>query len=409
MTKPKPSASSSYGEMLKPSHDYPKRGYIEGFYGRLLSWDDRRRILHHLRDLGMSDYFYAPKDDPCHRFQWRQDYDSDWRHAFQNFTREAKTLDITVSAGLAPGIDFDFSGLDQGQDQGDYAILLNKAQAMLADGADAIGLLMDDIDPGFPSHAGGFAHEGAAHTALANRLAQDLDCPLHLTPRIYADNIYADNIEDGGQYLDHMARHLDPAIKVFTCGAHIVAADTDLADTKMIAHGFAAERLMIWDNLYAHDYCPRRLFLGAYMGRHDDQDILLNPTGMVETDVLLLSQMAKGPDQWRDTCREHGVPEAFFDVAAAFWLPPHHALDHTPQDYGLMPISPDRFEDMLKALDELLWRWKSPLQREWYGYLMGLRQDILLLSGQMSPWRINKTLPVLLAPHFQSDLNTKKD
>ena len=402
MTKPKPSPSTSYYEMPNAARGRSKRGYIEGFYGRLLSWGDRGRILNHLHDLGMTDYFYAPKDDPCHRFQWRQGYKDDWRQVFQDFTRHAKTLDITVSAGLAPGIDFDFSGLDQGQ--GDYAILLQKAQAMVADGADAIGLLMDDIDPGFPGHAGGFAHEGAAHTALANRLAQDLDCPLHLTPRIYADNI-----ENDGQYLNHMTRHLDLAIKVFTCGAHIVATDTDLTDTKIITHGFAAERLMIWDNLYAHDYCPRRLFLGAYIGRHDDQDILLNPTGMIETDLLLLSQMAKGPDHWRDTCRGYGVPEAFFEVAAAFWLPPHDALDNTPQDYDLKPISPDRFDDMLKALDELLWRWKSPLQREWYGFLMGLRQDILLFSGQMSPWRINKTLPVLLAPHFQPDPNTKKD
>ena len=402
MTKPKPSPSSPLQEQRQDETPRPRRGYIEGFYGKLLSWADRGRILHHLSDLGMTDYFYAPKEDPCHRFQWRQDYDGDWRQDFQHFAREAKAFGITVSAGLAPGIDFDFTGMGHGQ--GDYAILLKKAQGMIDDGADAIGLLMDDIDSGFPGHAGGFDHEGAAHTALANKLRQDLDCPLHLTPRIYADNI-----EDDGWYLDHMARHLDPAIKVFTCGAHIVSANTDLTDTKIITHGFAPHRLMIWDNLYAHDYCPRRLFLGAYLGRHDDQDILLNPTGMIETDLLLLSQMAKGPDHWQNTCRDHGVPDAFFEVAAAFWLPPHDALDPTPQDYSLMPINPDQFDDMLTALDALLWRWKSPLQREWYPFLMGLRQDILLLSRQMSPWRINKTLPVLLAPHFQPDQITKKD
>ena len=389
---------------------HARRGYIEGYYGRLLSWDDRKRIVDHLSNLGMTDYFYAPKDDPFHRFQWRREYDDEWRQAFQQFAQYAKTRHITVSAGLAPGIDFDFTGLEQDpkKSESDYAILMQKAQQMIDDGASEIGLLMDDIDAGFPGHAGGFDHEGAAHTALANRLAADLDRPLHLTPRIYADNIYQEDAKKNGKYLAHMAKHLNPSIKVFTCGAHIIAADTSLSKTHMIKSGFAPDQLMIWDNLYAHDYCPRRLFLGAYWGRHDDQDILLNPTGLIETDLLLLSQMANGADHWQDTCRDHGVPDAFFDVAGAFWLPPHDDLDDTAQTLGIKPINPDRFDEMLKALDELLWRWKSPLQREWYPYLMGLRQDILLLKGEMSPWRINKTLPVLLAPHFQSGHDKKK-
>ena len=71
--------------------------------------------------------------------------------------------------------------------------------------------------------------------------------------------------------------------------------------------------------------CPRRLFLGAYLGRHDDQDILLNPTGMIETDLLLLSQMAKGPDHWRLPAE---IMRQTRSLVAAFWLPPHDALDH---------------------------------------------------------------------------------
>ena len=47
-------------------------GYIEGYYGRLLSFAERGRILKQLKHLGMNSYFYAPKDDPYHRFNWRQ-------------------------------------------------------------------------------------------------------------------------------------------------------------------------------------------------------------------------------------------------------------------------------------------------------------------------------------------------
>ena len=399
----------------------PRRGYIEGYYGRLLSWDDRHRIINHMASIGMTDYFYAPKDDPCHRFQWRRDYDQDWQDHFRQFTQDAKSLGISVSAGIAPGIDFDFSSLHHASPQheshhetyqeshqaktNDYAILVKKSRQLADLGATEIGLLLDDINPRFFDHGavdddGDFSHEGAAHTALANALLDALDVPLHLTPRIYADNI-----EDDGQYLNHMARHLNPAIKVFTCGTHIIAADTELTSTSLVKAGLRQDRLMIWDNLYAHDYCPRRLFLGAYLGRHHHQDLWLNPTGMVETDCFLLSQMAVAlnngdSSSWHQTCRDFGVPDAFFGIAHGFWLPPHDDLDKTPADHGIFPITPDQYETALTALDELLWRWKSPLQREWYPYLMGLRQDILLLSQQMSPWRIRKSLPPLLAAHF---------
>ena len=48
-------------------------------------------------------------------------------------------------------------------------------------------------------------------------------------------------------------------------------------------------------------------------------------------------------------------------------------------------------DDALAALEILLWRWKAPLQREWYSCLMGLKQDILLSDGQLSLERLEKT------------------
>ena len=52
----------------------PITGYAEGFYGRLLSWAERARILATLQSLGMNTYYYAPKEDPWHRFDWRTPY-----------------------------------------------------------------------------------------------------------------------------------------------------------------------------------------------------------------------------------------------------------------------------------------------------------------------------------------------
>ena len=47
-------------------------GYIEGYYGRLLSWKNRKLIIKSLNKNNMNTYFYAPKEDVCHRIYWRK-------------------------------------------------------------------------------------------------------------------------------------------------------------------------------------------------------------------------------------------------------------------------------------------------------------------------------------------------
>lgn len=126
---------------------------------------------------------------------------------------------------------------------------------------------------------------------------------------------------------------------------------------------------------------------------------MLNPTGMVETDCLLLALMRAGPDRavWRQAIVDHGVPEEFFAVAAYFDLPPDSGQSPEAILSEAEPTD-SMVEESLAALDGLLWRWKSPLQREWYPYLMGLRADLLFRGGRMDPLRVKKTFPPLLAP-----------
>ena len=81
------------------------RGYIEGYYGRILSWQDRHRIIDQLATLGMSSYLYAPKEDVSHRLRWRTAWDAEWCAAFADFCAYAATCNIQVLAGIAPGID----------------------------------------------------------------------------------------------------------------------------------------------------------------------------------------------------------------------------------------------------------------------------------------------------------------
>jgi hypothetical protein len=369
-------------------------GYIEGYYGRLLDWRDRNRLLGGVAAAAMTSYFYAPKEDAFHRQFWRQPYDKAWHSEFTQFAATAAAKNIHLIAGIAPGLDFDFASLDASTDQkNDFTILVAKARQFLANGASMIALLMDDIAADFEARSGSFTNEGRAHAELANRLGLAIDAAIIIVPRIYADSLITPDDTQSFTYLEQFVGHLDPQHQVVYCGDDIVAP-RPFGDAG--GHLDPAS-IIIWDNFYANDYCPRRLFLGPWRSA-DMPHIMLNPTGMIETDLLLLGLVAGTRDQagrgseagkiyWRELIQKAAVPDAFFDIAAYFDAPYGFAAEFP------MPSA----KTALAALEILLWRWKSPLQREWYPHLMGLKQDILLANGELPLERIGKTQMAPLA------------
>ena len=376
------------------------RGYLEGYYGRLLDWPERHAILDTLVGLGMNAYAYAPKEDARHRLHWREPYDPAWRTAFAGFCREAAARGVSVIAGLAPGIDFDFAALAPPSPTHDSAVRtgsraartrtgrtdLDVAHDKLAllreDGATRLMLLMDDIDPDFDRRSGGLPSEGEAHARLANRLGEALDASLIVVPRIYARELAA----VAPNYLPDFARTLDTRHAVSVCGRDIVSRVVHSDDCTL--PGDVADReTILWDNLYANDYCPRRLFVGPWSGRDGVDDVLLNATGWPETDKLQLALMAAGEDEEaaRAALAAHGVPPAFELVRDAF----RHPATNDRIDAPLPELAAS--EAVIEALDELQWRWKTPLSREWYPYLIGLRQDLLYAGGELPFDRVVKT------------------
>jgi len=381
--------SNTRKDTTPPVHN----GYIEGYYGRLLSWQERSQMLETLSDLGMSTYLYAPKEDPCHRLDWRQPWGRDWEAGFSELARQAQDLGLHLMAGVAPGLDFDFGSFTGTGN--DMEILCRKTHRLKTLGASSVMLLMDDIDADFSERSGHFSTEGEAHAALANAISSRIGEPVSLTPRVYADEIQ-DKAEG---YLETMLKTLDPRHLITWCGAYIVDPEPGLETSALGRFELPPERVIFRDNLYANDYCPRQLWLGPWQGRDNIRQIMLHPTGLPYTDRLLLSVMAAGPDRqrWASTLRDHGVPEEFHLLASFFDLPPdlRKPIDETPFDQGRIPA-------WLDALDRLLWKWKSPLAREWYPYLMALRGDLLRLDGQMNELRIRKTYPPALEATIRS-------
>jgi len=201
----------------------------------------------------------------------------------------------------------------------------------------------------------------------------------------------------------------------FYCGREIVARAPSLNDLQALTDKLSRQ-IIIWDNFYANDYCPRRFYVGPWSGRQSCADLVINPTGMLHTDKLLMQIVASvrnassdsdsdsesdsnsdsnDYELWRQCIKDAGVPNSFHEIAHHFSAPVFS--DHTAAAEKDSHGSHPPVTAQLAAIEQLLWHWKSPLAREWYPYLMGLKQDLSIADGQLSELRIRKTQNLPLA------------
>ena len=374
-------------------------GYIEGFYGKLLTWENRKLIVKSLKKNKMNTYFYAPKEDNNHRLTWREKYNLKWRKNFCEFTKFSKVNNINVIAGIAPGLDFDFSNFNDKakiKESLDYILLHNKARQLLNDGATSIALLLDDIPEDFFNKFGDKISEGTSHGILANTLSESLGKNIYFVPRIYADEL----IYDEPNYLKDLASVLNTKTKIFYCGKNIVSKT--LKTHSKIKRLFSND-LIYWDNYYANDYCPRRFFVGPYIGRKTLKNIMINPTGLINTDLMILDIVASNlndkifANKWKKILKNHGVPTIFHKIKQYF-LKPNFGSDPLP-DMSDINIT------HIEALDFLLWKWKSELSREWYPYLLSLKHDLQLKLNLLPSERLIKTQTIPLYEYIIKKLN----
>jgi hyaluronoglucosaminidase len=376
-------------------------GYIEGYYGRLLDWTERAGLLAHLAAGGGNAYLYAPKEDPLHRRDWRVPYDHRWRRSFARFAAQGRAVGVDVIPGMAPGLSFDYL------DEKDYAALLGKLAAFRDMGCRVLALLMDDIPPRLPAHCRGrFASLGEAHGRLLGRLQLDLNrggrkCRLWFCPTVYTDQ-FATGPVARDPYLTDLAALIPRDIPLLWTGPGIISERLTAGNLRAVSRLFRGN-LLLWDNLYANDYCPQKLFVGPYRGRSPElqsltRGILLNPTGLPATDRFLLDLLAafyRGEPAargWKDAVEAHGIPAAFLRVAKFLATP-----FFRPSAGDLAPASAAAFR---KALHPLIWDWKGPLHLEWYPYLFMLDADLKACGkGKERPdaaW-VRKRYPPILA------------
>ncbi|MEO6094913.1 MAG: beta-N-acetylglucosaminidase domain-containing protein [Fibrobacteria bacterium] len=378
-------------------------GYIEGYYGRLFGWEERASLIDHIAaqrfpgDAGTGGiagkagkpwksrtawkgggaYLYAPKEDAFHRQHWRTRYPAEWRNRFAKLAAHAAGRGVELVPGMAPGLSFDYLSFD------DYRILLSKFRDFLKLGCRSLALLMDDIPPVLPENCGKvFRTLGHAHGELLMRLLGDLramepECRLWFCPTVYTDQ-FASGPPEKDPYLLDLAATMPKDIPLMWTGPRIIAERLDAGSLRSVAKMFGGN-VLLWDNLYANDYCPNKLFVGPYHGRSKvvwtkTRGLLLNPTGLPATDRLLLDLLADfrrgraAKSAWKDAMVRYALPKEFL-VVAPFLASPFFRPN--PAD-----IAPKRIQSLHKALKTLIWDWKGLLHQEWYPYLFMLDADL---------------------------------
>lgn len=378
--------TSSRTPKKSPSKSPYLSGYVEGYYGRLLTFDERLGIARKLSAIGAGHYLYAPKEDLFHRRAWRKPYPAAWRREFGGFVARSKKLGVTVVPGIAPGQTFRYHKKE------DFDTLARKLFSLTDLGCREAALLMDDIPVELPAgDRNAFRSLGEAHGLILQKLWPLLKRRglrrLWFCPTVYSDFFAPEGLADN-PYLQDLPQFLEPGIALMWTGRAIVSPDYRASDLAPLRKATGVSPV-IWDNLYANDYCPGKIFLGPFSGRdaavrRSTDGMMLNPTGLYHTDLFLLEVLGgflRGLSPvagWRRAVRDAAIPREFLTVAPLLSSP------FTRLDPG--GLTPARIRECRAALKPLIWDWKSPLQREWYPYLYALDGDLRLLeTGSSAP------------------------
>ena len=103
---------------------------------------------------------------------------------------------------------------------------------------------------------------------------------------------------------------------------------------------------------------------------------MINPTGLIETDLLVLDLMSlilnKADEElsWLKVIKKYKIPPEIIFLKK--YLNPYQLYDENCN------LKKENIKKIIFSIDKLLWEWHSPLSREWYPYLYNLKQDFLI-------------------------------
>ena len=235
---------------------FPVRGVIEGFYGRLWSWDERCRVVDVIGEAGFNVFAYAPKEERLQNAGWRTPYPPADMDQLRRLADACHAAGMELWAGLRPvGISY--------ADDADLQQVLRKLGAHLDVGADRLLLLADDIPARLDEGAGDrFAQLADAHTWLVGEVLRGLGIQagqLAFVPTDYHGT--------GSPYLEHLGGAIPAAVDLCWTGADVFVPSITAREVEEIGSVLRRPPL-IWDNYPVNDEHDRHdLRIGPIRGR----------------------------------------------------------------------------------------------------------------------------------------------
>lgn len=344
-------------------------GYTEGYYGKLLTWENRYKIVEELKKNNFNTYFYCPKEDLHHRFNWREKYPKNWIREYKDFYNFSKQNKVNLITGISPGLDYKYD------DEKDFNILINKIFQLKVSEDQYIALMFDDI-PKEKIKNEYFNNIGFLHSELANKIYTKFKGKIFFLPMIYSDEL----LNLCNFYFDQISKLLNPDIKIIYCGKKIVS-NTNYDKEISLLKRYIKNDVIFWDNFYANDYCPRKLYICPWYGRTKNNSTLFNLTGHIEIDLMLINIIKYSlNNKFSKKMLSKFMPIEFIKIKSFFDFKKHFTQDIK---YN--------FDETLNTLDKLLWGWKSPLSRELYPFLLSLKQDLQFANRKINNERIDKS------------------
>ncbi|MGM0443437.1 MAG: beta-N-acetylglucosaminidase domain-containing protein [Fibrobacterota bacterium] len=354
-------------------------GYIEGYYGRLYSWQERRSLIETAGRAGMKAWIHAPKEDPYHRLRWYETPGTEYLREMKATAEHAHAAGVKFIPALAPGISFDFTS------DTDRAALLDRVADCFACGAQTFALLFDDIELSLPDSARQIYGNAARAQIQVLSLLQR-----HFPEKefLFCPTVYSRQLNTGSEakeYLQIVSEELPPNTRMFWTGEQTVSPRIDRRSLQDI-NALMGDRILLWDNYYCNDYAPNRLFTGLYHGRclkdieKYTQGVMINGCGLLRTDGLILSLFAaflktgeSREEHWQTHAARAGVPPEVRQLLP--WI-------SNPFEYPDPRDLKKNFPDPLQLFNRCIVDWNSPLKMEWYPSLHNLFTELKFLTGR---------------------------
>lgn len=248
--------------------DYPLfavRGYIEGFYGKPWTHENRKMMLNLMSFYGMNTYYYAPKDDPYHRDKWQELYPEKELSQLAELSVMCEENFVDFHFCIAPGLSMKYSSEE------DYEALVCKAKQLYSIGIRNFGLLLDDIPENlwFDEDKAAFDGEAVnAHIALCNRFRATLkeidpSCRLTVCPLQYHGK--------GNEYfISKLGQGLAGDIDIFWTGKNICSQELTVREA-VIFENSTNRQPLYWDNFPVNDAeMQNEMHIGYLNGREKD-------------------------------------------------------------------------------------------------------------------------------------------